>query len=165
MLRYLEAAHTARPTDADADGRPLRAGPVAGRVCWCWSPISSPASRTSSRELLRWLRGAAGRSTVVHVVDEAEVAPAAASSYLAADGPAGVARPPVELLEIESGERLRLTPSDEVLRRYGDGVDELAGRRREQRCETRGPTYVRLLTDWPFETVVLRTAARAGVVA
>ena len=115
------------------------------------------------RESLRGLRARGWQAVVVHVVDEAEVAPALAGRYLAADGAAGVGRPPVELLETETGGRLRLTPTDDVLGRYAAAVGAwLADLEAASRDEE--ATYVRLLTTWDFEEIVLRLLHRHGVV-
>jgi hypothetical protein len=116
------------------------------------------------REVLRSLRARGWQAVVVHVLDEAEVAPAPAGRYLAADGPGGAGRPPVELLDAESGERLRLTPSDGVLARYAAAVATWLADL-ETACADEEAAYVRLLTTWDFEEVVLGLLHRHGVVA
>jgi uncharacterized protein (DUF58 family) len=163
MLRYLEGqtplGRTALTMTVDRYGRARRR---PGLLLLISDLLSGEPDEL--RELLRWLRGRGWQVAVVHVLDEAEVAPAAASGYLTADGPAGVARPPVELLETESGERLRLSPSDELLRRYGDVVGAWLAAV-ESGCRDEEATYVRLLTTWDFEDVVLGLLHQQGVVA
>jgi uncharacterized protein (DUF58 family) len=116
------------------------------------------------RTLLRDLRGRGWQTVLLHVLDEAEVAPVAATRYLSADGPVGVARPPAELVEVESGERLRLSPTDGVVARYVGLIEgwlaELEGV-----CKEEDAIYVRLLSGWDFEQVVLGLLHRRGVVA
>ena len=114
------------------------------------------------RALLRALRGRGWQATIIHVVDEAEVAPALAGRYLSAHAPAAAThRPAVELLDAESGDRLRLSPSDDVLARYaaavGGWLDEV-----ETACRDEQAGYVRLLTSWDFGEVVLGLLHRQG---
>jgi uncharacterized protein (DUF58 family) len=115
------------------------------------------------RDLLRSLRGRGWQATVVHIVDEAEVAPALAGRYLASDRP-GSGRAAVELLDAETGERLRLSPNDAVLARYaaavGGWLEEV-----EAACLDEQAGYVRLLTSWDFGEVVLGLLHRHGIVA
>jgi uncharacterized protein (DUF58 family) len=118
---------------------------------------------TELRDLLRSLRARGWQVTVLHVVDEAEIAPAATGRYLEGDQ-RGSGRPPVELLDAETGERLRLTPSDDLLARYavaiGAWLEEV-----ESACHDEEAAYVRLLTSWDVGEVVLGLLHRHGVVA
>ena len=116
------------------------------------------------REILRELRSRGWQAVVIHVLDEAEVAPALAARYLAGDGPGGTSRPPAELLEVESEERLRLTPSDGVLARYAAAIEAWLVET-EAACRDENAIYVRLLTGWDFEQVVVGLLHRHGVVA
>jgi uncharacterized protein (DUF58 family) len=115
------------------------------------------------RASLRGLRARGWQAEVIHVLDEAELAPALAGRYLAAEAP-GPGRPPIELVDAESGERLRLTPTDGVLDRYAAAVaawlDEV-----EAVCRAEDAAYVRLLTRWDLADVVLGLLHRQGVVA
>ncbi len=115
------------------------------------------------RDLLRLLRGRGWQATIIHVVDEAEVAPALAGRYLATAAPASQ-RPAVELLDAETGDRLRLSPTDDVLARYAVAVagwlEEI-----EAACRDEQTGYVRLLTSWDFGEVVLGLLHRHGMVA
>ena len=112
------------------------------------------------RASLRDARARGWQVVLLHVLDEAEVAPAGAAAYLRdGDEPAA----PVELIEAETGERLLLSPDDDLLRRYGEAVGawlEAA----EAACADENATYVRLLTSQPLEEVVLRTLRQQGVV-
>lgn len=106
---------------------------------------------------LRELRGRGWNVTIIHVVDEAELAP----SLL----PGVSERPrPAELIEVESGERLRLTPTAAVLGRYRDAVAAWLTRV-EDVCREEQIDYLRLQTDWPFDSMVLRLLNERGVIA
>jgi hypothetical protein len=106
---------------------------------------------------LRDLRARGWSTTVLHVLDEAELVPS-----LIAGGDDRLES--AELIEVESGERLRLTPTTAVLDRYRDAfaawLIDL-----EATCASEEIDYVRLQTDWPLETVVLRLLHARGVVA
>jgi uncharacterized protein (DUF58 family) len=113
------------------------------------------------RASLRDARARGWQVALLHVLDEAEVAPAFAGAYLGAgaDQPGGA----VELIEAETGRRLLLSPTDGLLERYGEAVAAwLDGA--EAVCVDEGAIYVRLLTSWPLDEVVLRTLREAGVV-
>jgi uncharacterized protein (DUF58 family) len=163
MLRYLEGlsplGRTALTLTVDRYGRARRR---PGLMLLISDLLSGEPAEL--RDLLRWLRGRGWQVAVIHVLDEAEIAPAAAAGYLTADGPAGIARPPVELLETETGERLRLSPNDELLRRYGEVVGAWLADV-ETGCREEEAYYVRLLTTWDFEDVVLGLLHQQGVVA
>jgi hypothetical protein len=163
MLRYLESLTPLGPTALTGTiDRYARARRRPGLLILISDLLSGEPAELG--ELLRWLRGRGWQVAVVHVVDEAEVAPAAASTYLALDAPVGIARPPVELLEAESGDRLRLSPSDELLRRYGQVVASWL-EDVERCCRDEEATYVRLLSTWDFEEVVLGLLHEQVVVA
>lgn len=113
------------------------------------------------RSVLRSLRTRRWEVTLLHVLSDAEITPALTHEYLTGmDGD----RAPVELVEAESGHRLRLTPTAEVLDRYGAAItswlDEV-----ETICGEERTKYVRLLTSWDMESVVLGVLHRHGVVA
>lgn len=116
------------------------------------------------RDLLRGLRGRGWRTVILHVLDAAEVAPDAAVRYLSADGPGGAGRPPAELVDVEDGERLRLSPTDGVVDRYVALVEGWLAEL-ETICREEDALYARLLTSWEFEEVVLGLLHRRGVVA
>jgi Protein of unknown function DUF58 len=162
MLRYLELLPPLGRTNVAAVvDRYVRARRRPGVLLLLSDLLSGEPKEL--REALRLLRARGWQTVVVHILDEAEVTPALASRYLAADGP-GAGRAPTELLEVETGERLRLTPTDGVLTRYAAAVtawlDEL-----ETACADEHAQYIRLLTAWPFEEIVLLLLHRQGVVA
>jgi uncharacterized protein (DUF58 family) len=106
---------------------------------------------------LRDLRAAGWRTTVLHVVDQAELAPALMPG--AGDRPEAS-----ELIEVETGQRLKLTPTPAVLTRYLQAIATwLAGV--EAACGAEETEYVRLQTDWPLESIVLGLLHERGVVA
>jgi uncharacterized protein (DUF58 family) len=162
MLRYLDAVapmgETALVATLDRYARERRRPGVLLLVSDLLS--GEPAEL---REALRGLRARGWQVAVVHVLDEAEVAPVAAARYLAGDAPGG-ASPPAELLAVEGGERLRLSPTEGVLTRYealvGAWLDET-----EAACRDEEAIYVRLLTDWDFAEVVVGLLHQQGVVA
>lgn len=71
----------------------------------------------------------------------------------------------LRLLDIEETRRreLRLTPDDESLARYRAAFDAWLGGI-EGTCAARGAGYLRTLTIWPFETLVLRFLLENGFV-
>lgn len=108
---------------------------------------------------LRLLRARGWQTIVLHVVDEAELAPAT----MTADGIAS--RPQqTELIEVEIGDRLRLTPTTRVLERYESAVSAWLTEI-EQACNAEHVDYMRLRTDWPVESIVLRLLHGRGLVA
>jgi len=109
-------------------------------------------------EPLRELRARGWQTTIVHVVDPAELD----GAPMAGVGPGG--RPaPSELVEVESGEKLRLTPTDPVLARYRSAIEGWLAEL-ETVCAAEDATYLRLQTDWPVETLVLQMLHARGVV-
>lgn len=118
---------------------------------------------TELRDLLRSLRARGWQATVLHVVDEAEIAPALTGRYLAAGAP-DIGRPAVELIEAETGERLRLTPTDDLLVRYATAIGGWLAEV-EAVCHDEEALYVRLVTNWDLGDVVLGLLHRHGVVA
>jgi uncharacterized protein (DUF58 family) len=108
---------------------------------------------------LRDLRSRGWQTVVAHIVDSAELSPAS----LHANGDDGSWRP-TELIDLESGERLRITPTDEVVARYVEAVD--AWRTQiEATCAAERADYLSLDTSWPLQSVVLRLLHQRGLVA
>ena len=110
------------------------------------------------RVALRDLRTRGWETTIVHVIDPDELSP---------DGMlplgAGGRRVSVDLIETETGEQLRVTPTDDVLANYRDQVTTwLDGV--QQVCAAEEADYVRLRTDESFESLVLARLYEAGVV-
>jgi hypothetical protein len=162
MLRYLDAlapmGETALVATIDRYARERRRPGVLLLVSDLLS--GEPAEL---REALRGLRARGWQVAVIHVLDEAEVAPAAAARYLSGDAPSGP-RAPAELLAVEGGERLRLSPTDGVLDRYGALIEAWLAQT-EEACRAEEAIYVRLLSGWDFEEVVVGLLHRRGVVA
>jgi uncharacterized protein (DUF58 family) len=109
------------------------------------------------KDALRNLRSRGWQAVIAHIVDSAELTP----KVIIAEEP-GVHPRPSELVEIELGERLRLTPTREVLSRYETAVKDWLAEI-EQVCEEEDADYLRLETSWPFETIVLRLLYQQGV--
>ncbi len=155
LLRYLENLRPLGTTDLrDVLDRYVHSRRRTGVLILISDMLSGEPSAIAPA--LRELRGRGWNVTVVHVVDEAELAP----SLL----PGVTERPrPAELIEVESGERLRLTPTAAVLSRYRDAVgawlEEV-----ETVCKDEQIDYLRLQTDWPFDSLVLRLLHDRGVI-
>ncbi len=113
---------------------------------------------TQVTQVLRDLRGRGWQTTVVHTLDPAELEPGGML------GTGGGRASLAELVDVEGGERLRLTPTDGLLDRYRAAVGAWLAET-ESACAADGVDYVRLMTDWPFETIVLRLLHDRGVVA
>ena len=92
---------------------------------------------------------------VLHVVDDAELDPGPRFD----DGRTG----PVDLLDVELGERLVITPTGAVLDRYRDAVKAWLAAV-EAACEAERIDYVRLSTLMPVDQVVLTLLHERGLV-
>lgn len=110
---------------------------------------------------LREARARGWQVALLHVLDEAEISPAVAGAYLGSDGERSGG--PVELIEAETGQRLLLSPNEALLQRYGETVNDWL-EAAEATCAAESAIYVRLLTSWPLDEVVLRTLRAQGVV-
>ncbi len=99
-------------------------------------------------DALALLRRPGSDVVCLHVVDDADASPP----------PLG----PSQLEAIESGRRMSLDVTDEVLASYHDRFAEFA-RGLERTCLSRGTTYVQAPTSAPFEHLVLETLRRAGL--
>ena len=152
MLQYLSRLTSLGQTDLAASiDRYVRARRRPGILVLVSDLLSGEPEHL--REQLRELRARKWQTIVVHVVDETELAPALLTSS-----------EPAELLEVESGERLRLTPTAHILERYDAA---LSGWLEDVKaaCEDEQAEYIRIQTDWPFETIVLRMLHQRGVLA
>jgi uncharacterized protein (DUF58 family) len=146
LFSYLEALPIGAGTDleralADYIGRQRRRG-VLVVISDLLSGEVGPALRPALER--GW------EAIVFHTLDAQEVEP----GY----------RGDLELRDVElADERLRLAPDEEALRRYRAGFDAwLAGI--EAYCAARRVGYLRVLTDWPFETLVLRFLLEGGFI-
>jgi uncharacterized protein (DUF58 family) len=152
MLQYLSRLAPLGQTDLAASvDRYVRARRRPGILVLVSDLLSGEPEQL--RQQLREMRARKWQTIVVHVVDETELAPVLLTSG-----------EPAELLEVESGERLRLTPSAHILERYNAA---LAGWLEdvETACKDEQVEYIRIQTDWPFETIVLRMLHQRGVLA
>lgn len=88
---------------------------------------------------------------VFHVLDAQEVEPGYTGDFRLLD------------VEAEGGRGLRIMPDDETLARYRELFDRwLDGI--ERSCTAKRVGYLRVLTEWPFETMVLRFLLEDGVI-
>jgi uncharacterized protein (DUF58 family) len=111
----------------------------------------------SFREGLRHARNRGWQTTMIHIVDPAELSPEQVVR------PGGGAQT-LELIDLEAGERLRLTASDDLIRRYREAVERWQAEL-EGACGDEQVDYILLQTDWSFESVVLNRLYEAGLVA
>jgi uncharacterized protein (DUF58 family) len=109
------------------------------------------------------LRGRGWQTALLHVVDEAEIDPLAAISWLRGDDE-GAPVHSVELIDRETGDTLRLAIDDDVTSRYGAAVsawiDSL-----EAACASEAAAYARVSTSWAIDDVTLTLLHERGVVA
>ncbi|MCC6793280.1 MAG: DUF58 domain-containing protein [Thermomicrobiales bacterium] len=110
-------------------------------------------------ERLRDLRSRGWQTIVAHIVDEGELSAGGVISG-ETDGPAR----PSELIDLETGDRIRVTPSDEVVARYEAAVNEWLAQV-EEACIAEKADYLQLHTAWPFQSVILQLLHRRGLVA
>ncbi len=98
---------------------------------------------------------------MLHTLSDAEVMPDLTRLFLVGDD---ASRAPLDLIDAETGHRLRLSPTDEVIDRYSAAVTAWLDET-EAICAAEHTKYVRLLTSWEMESVVLGVLHRHGVVA
>ena len=113
----------------------------------------------SLREALRHARGRGWQTSIVHIVDQAELSPEPVVLRSTRERPVTL-----ELIELEGGERLRLTATDDLIERYRSAVNRWKTEL-EQACAGEKADYIMLQTDWPFESLVLSRLYDAGLVA
>jgi uncharacterized protein (DUF58 family) len=111
--------------------------------------ISDLMPPTGYQAGLRSLLERGWQIVLVHLVDPRELDP--------------TLRGDLELIDQESGERLPLTPMTALVDRYkrlvAEWCDEV-----ETFCKRRGIDYLRVQTDYPFETLVLGYMEQRGLV-
>jgi uncharacterized protein (DUF58 family) len=109
------------------------------------------------------LRARGWQTAVLHIVDEAEVAPDAAAAWLTRDDDGtGVAS--LELIDRESGAILRLAPDDDLAARYAAGVTAWL-EALEAACAAEQTAYARVSTAWGVDDLTVALLHERGVVA
>ena len=157
MLRYLTDLSTMGQTDLPRSVEQyVRARRRPGLMILVSDLLSGEPEQL--RDRLRDLRSRGWQTIVAHVLDNAELSPAPMTA-----GADGGPRQPAELVDLESGERLRVVPSDDVIARYEAAVSAWLVDL-EAACISQKADYLRLDTAWPFHTVVLRLLYARGLV-
>lgn len=113
----------------------------------------------SLAEALRHARSRGWQTSIIHIVDAAELSPEPFVRSRDSERPVTL-----ELVELESGERLRVTTTGDLIERYRSSVDSWKAEL-EAACLAEKSDYVLLQTDWPFESLVLSRLHEAGLVA
>lgn len=109
------------------------------------------------------LRARSWQTAVLHIVDDAEVAPDAASAWLhGAEG--GQVPTSIELIDRESGATLRLSPDDEVAERYAAAVRGWL-EALEAACAAEATCYARVSTAWGIDERTISLLHERGLVA
>jgi len=116
------------------------------------------------RATLHDLRGRGWQTAVLHVVDDAEIDPAATGSWLRTADENGNAAASIELIDRESGEELRMAVDDEVIARYAAAVNAWLAQI-EAACAAEEAIYARVSTGWDIDDVTLALLHERGVVA
>lgn len=88
---------------------------------------------------------------VFHVLDPEEVEPGYSGDFRLRD------------VEAEGGRGLRIMPDEQTLTAYRAAFDRWLGEI-EGACATRRVGYLRVLTSWPFESLVLRFLLEGGLI-
>ncbi len=113
----------------------------------------------SLRSALRHARMRGWQVCVIHLVDAEELAPNSVVLPMGEHHPVTI-----ELIDLERGDRLRLTASDALLDRYHSAVTTWRSEI-EQACIDETADYIFLQTDWSFEMIVMRRLYEAGLVS
>ncbi|MBA3336818.1 MAG: DUF58 domain-containing protein [Chloroflexia bacterium] len=155
MLRYLEGLAPYGATDLPTVLETyLRSRRRPGLLVLISDLLSGEPEQIGAQ--LRKQRAEGWQTIVVHIVDPAELDPAAL------EGGARIGA--TELIDVELGDRLRLTPTAAVVERYRTALRGWLAQI-EEVCEREEAEYLRLETGWPFESIVLRLLHERGVVA
>jgi uncharacterized protein (DUF58 family) len=109
------------------------------------------------------LRGRGWQTAVLHIVDEAEVDPAATMTWLQQDTP-GTGGPSLELIDRESGEILRMTIEQDVVDRYNSAVTAWLTSV-EAAVTDEGAAYARLPSAWDLGDRTIALLYEQGVLA
>ena len=158
MLRYLTELQPKGETDlVGSIERYARARRRPGILLLVSDLLSGEPSQLAER--LRDLRSRGWQTIVAHIVDSAELSPVAVQI----DGFGDQTRP-TELLDLESGETLRMTMTEDVINRYRSEVTNWM-LEIESACTSERADYLRLHTGWPLHSVVLKLLHARGLVA
>jgi len=112
---------------------------------------------------LHVLRARGWQTAVLHIVDDAEVAPDAASAWLHGDA-TGTGSTSIELIDRESDVTLRLSPDDEVVTRYASAVATWL-EALEASCAAEATAYARFSTAWGIDDLTVMLLHERGIVA
>jgi uncharacterized protein (DUF58 family) len=117
----------------------------------------------SLREALHDLRGRGWQAVVLHIVDDAEIDANAVTSWLrgSLEGSGGSS---LELIDRESGARLRLAADDDVVIRYADAVSAWL-EALEAICAAEASSYARISTALGIDTPLLGLLHERGILA
>jgi uncharacterized protein (DUF58 family) len=112
------------------------------------------------RVALHDLRARGWQSAVLHVVDEAEIDPAAANRWLCGDDGATAS---IELIDSEAGDSLRFAPDEDLIARYAAAVGGWLNTL-EDVCASEATSYARLPTSWEIDDLTIGLLHARGVV-
>lgn len=117
----------------------------------------------SLREALHDLRGRGWQAAVLHIVDDAEIDASAVTNWLRGnlEGSGGSS---LELVDRESGARLRLAADDDVVTRYANAVSAWLGVL-EGACAAEATPYARVSTTLGIDTPLLGLLHERGILA
>lgn len=156
LIRYLTEWRAGGRTDLpEVVARYLHQHPRPGLMILLSDLLSSETAEF--RAALREIRARGWEVTIIQVVDDGELQPAA---FFAGSDSAE----PVTIVDSESGGSLMITPNRSTLERYEETVtawlDEI-----EATCSEGGARYLRLATSEPIGAVVMRQLHRRGLLS
>lgn len=155
MLNYLSELRPMGKTDLPSTvDRYVRARRRPGMMLIVSDLLSGEPEQLADR--LRNLRSRGWQTIVAHIVDEGELSP-----RLTGFRPTEVVRP-TALIDLESGERLNIAATDEVLARYEAAVARWLDAI-ESACAAERVDYLQLHTSWPLQSIVLRLLHARGL--
>ena len=156
LIRFLTACRAVGGTDLpEVVARYLHQHPRPGLMILLTDLLSSETAEL--RAALREIRARGWEVTVIQVVDEGELEPAAL--FAGAE-----TAEPITIVDVESGGTLMITPNRSTLERYEATVtswlDEI-----EATSAEGGARYLRLATSEPIGAVVMRQLHRRGLLS
>lgn len=157
MLKYLTDLEPSGQTSvAESIERYVRARRRPG-ILIVFSDLLS-GEPEEMRAALQLVRSRGWQTTVVQIVDPAEIDPVGVFPT----GPAGQPLT-IELIDLENAGRLRVTPNQAALEEYRQAYRAWQTAI-EAVCEAEQIPLVTLQTDWPFDTLVLGLLSQRGMV-